>query len=145
MHIDECLEAVLFAAVEEPIDRTLLIDFQVIGIEVVDEVAAYHFTRRTLAAESVSDELEVFFQSFAAIDGFYPLHKAAGNVIIYVNAVFDTREIPNKQGLSAVLLRRKPSFLCPFSVGCRFPCVILNQAVEPTQGKIKRYRNNQNV
>ena len=39
-----------------------------------------------------------------------------GNAVIYVNAIFDTREIPNKQGLSAVLLRRKPSFLCPFSV-----------------------------
>ena len=34
----------------------------------------------------------------------------------YVNAAFDTRENPNKQGLSAVLLLRKPSFLCTFSV-----------------------------
>ena len=40
----------------------------------------------------------------------------AGIAIIYVNTVFDTRKIPNKQGLSAVSLRRKPSFLCPFSV-----------------------------
>jgi len=35
---------------------------------------------------------------------------AAGPPIVYVNAVFDTRKIPNKQGLSAVSLRRKPSF-----------------------------------
>ena len=34
--------------------------------------------------------------------------------IIYANAVFDTREIPNKQGLSAVLLRRRPSFYARF-------------------------------
>jgi len=33
-----------------------------------------------------------------------------GYAIVYVNAVFDTRKIPNKQGLSAVSLRRKPSF-----------------------------------
>ena len=38
------------------------------------------------------------------------LHVGHGTALIYVNAVFDTRKIPNKQGLSAVSLRRKPSF-----------------------------------
>lgn len=38
------------------------------------------------------------------------LQGSSRNTFIYVNAVFDTRENLNKQGLSAVLLRRKPSF-----------------------------------
>ena len=42
--------------------------------------------------------------------------------VIYVNAVFDTRKIPNKQGLSAVLLRRKPSFfMSVFSFSTTLP------------------------
>ena len=46
----------------------------------------------------------------------------AGDAVVYVNAVFDTREIPNKQGLSAVLLRRKPSFFMPvFSFSATLP------------------------
>ena len=93
MHIDQCLEAVLLAAVKEPIDRTLLIDFQVVSIEVIDEVAADHFTRRTLAAERISDEFEVFFQRLAAVDGLYPLHKASGDVIIEVVIVADRDDI----------------------------------------------------
>ena len=45
--------------------------------------------------------------------------------VFYVNAVFDTREIPNKQGLSAVLLRRKPSFfMSVFSFSATLPVQI---------------------
>lgn len=40
VHIDERLEAALFAAVEQPIDGALLIDLQVVGVEVVQEVIA---------------------------------------------------------------------------------------------------------
>ena len=48
VHIDQSLEAVLLAAVEEPVDRTLLIGFQMVGIEVIQEVAADNFAGRTL-------------------------------------------------------------------------------------------------
>lgn len=45
--------------------------------------------------------------------------------VIYVNAVFDTRENLNKQGPSAVLLRRKPSFFMPvFSFSATLPVKI---------------------
>ena len=61
MHIAQRLEAVLLAAVEEPVDRTLLIGFQVVGIEVIQEVAADHLAGRTLAAQRIGNKLEVFF------------------------------------------------------------------------------------
>ena len=57
VHIAQCFETVLFAAVKEPVDRTLLIGFQVVGIEVVQEVAADHLAGRTLAAERVGNKL----------------------------------------------------------------------------------------
>ena len=76
VHIDECLEAVLLAAVEEPVDRTLLIGFQMVGIEVIQEVAADNFAGRTLAAERICDELEVFFQRFLAVDSFCLLYTS---------------------------------------------------------------------
>lgn len=75
------------------------------------------------------------------------LRLSSGDAFIYVNGVFNTRETPNKQGLSAVLLRRKPSFLCLFSVFqrlCPLECepvrtCDLNQSEEKSKGigKIK--------
>ena len=64
VHIDERLEAVLFAAVEEPVDRAFLIDFQVIGIEalITQEIATDNLTRRSAANEDICDKLEFFFQ-----------------------------------------------------------------------------------
>ena len=67
VHIAQCLEAVLLAAVKEPVDWTLLIGFQMVGIEVIQEVAADHLAGRTLAAECIGDKLEVFFQRVITI------------------------------------------------------------------------------
>ena len=59
--------------------------------------------------------------------GYKPIPRrtieiSAAPPIVYVNAVFDTREIPNKQGLSAVLLRRKPSlFMSVFCFSATLP------------------------
>ena len=93
MHIDQRLEAVLLAAVEEPVDRTLLIGFQMVGIEVIQEVAADNFAGHTLAAERICDELEVFFQRFLAVDSFHPLHKPSGDVIVEVVIIADGDDI----------------------------------------------------
>ena len=56
MHIDERLEAVLLAAVEQPVNRAFLINFAMVGVEAVQEVVPYNLTRRTFAAQSVGDE-----------------------------------------------------------------------------------------
>lgn len=49
MHIDERLEAVFLAAVKEPVDGPLLVGLAVVGIEVIEEIAADHVTGRTFA------------------------------------------------------------------------------------------------
>lgn len=56
VHIDERLESVLLAAVEEPIDGPLLVGLAVVGIEVIEEIAADHVPGRTFAAQGVGNE-----------------------------------------------------------------------------------------
>ena len=93
VHIDQSLEAVLLAAIEEPIDRTLLIDFQVVGIEVVQEVAADHLAGRTLAAQRIGNKLEVFFQRIIAVDLADKLHETSGNVIVKILVIADGDDV----------------------------------------------------
>ena len=57
VHIAQRLETVLLTAVKEPVDRALLIGFQMVGVEVIQEVAADHLAGRTLAAERVGNKL----------------------------------------------------------------------------------------
>lgn len=87
------LETVLLTAVKEPVDRALLIGFQVVGVEVVQEVAADHLTGRTLAAERVGNKLEVFFQRIIAVDLADKLHEASGNIIIKILVIADGDDI----------------------------------------------------
>ena len=64
-----------------------------VGIEVIQEVAADNFAGHTLAAERICDELEVFFQRFLAVDSFHPLHKPSGDVIVEVVIIADGDDI----------------------------------------------------
>ena len=93
VHIAQRLETVLLAAVKEPVDRALLIGFQMVGIEVVQEVAADHLTGRTLTAERVGNKLEVFFQRIIAVDLADKLHKTPGNVIVKILIIADGDDI----------------------------------------------------
>ena len=93
VHIAQRLEAVLFAAVKEPVDWALLIGFQVVGIEVIQEVAADHLAGRTLAAERVGNKLEVFFQRIIAIDLADELHETPGNVIVKILVIANGNDI----------------------------------------------------
>ena len=56
MHIDRCLKSILLAAVKKPVDRALLICFQVVGVEIIQEVATDHLARRALTAERIGNK-----------------------------------------------------------------------------------------
>ena len=64
-----------------------------VGIEVIQEVAADHLAGRTLAAERVGNKLEVFFQRIIAIDLADKLHKASGNVIVKILVIADGDDV----------------------------------------------------
>ena len=89
VHIAQRLETVLFAAVKEPVDRTLLIGFQMVSIEVVQEVAADYLAGRPLATECIGDKLEVFFQRVITISLTNKLDKTSGNVIVKILVIAD--------------------------------------------------------
>src|SRR5699024_10631498 len=59
VHIDERLETVLFAAVKQPVNRALLINLAVVGIEIIQEIIADDLSRLTFSTQSISDKLEI--------------------------------------------------------------------------------------
>ena len=64
-----------------------------VGIEVIQEVAADHLAGRTLAAERVGNKLEVFLQRIIAVDLADKLHEASGNVIIKILVIADGDDV----------------------------------------------------
>ena len=56
VHVDQALEAVLLSAVKKPIDRSLLVYFQVIRIKVIDKVTTDDLTGGALSSKSIRDE-----------------------------------------------------------------------------------------
>ena len=100
VHIAQRLETVLLTAVKEPVDWALLIGFQVVSVEVIQEVAADHLAGRTLAAERAGNKFEVFFQRIITIDLTDKLHKTSGNVIVKILVIAD--------GDDVVAVRQKP-------------------------------------
>ena len=60
-----------------------------VGIEVIQEVAADHLAGRTLAAECIGDKLEVFFQRVITISLTNKLDKTSGNVIVKILVIAD--------------------------------------------------------
>ena len=89
VHVDERLEAVLFAAVEEPVNWAFLIGFQVVGVEVIQEVATDYLTGRPLAAEGIGNKFEVIFQCVLAIDLADEVYEAPHDVIIEILIIAD--------------------------------------------------------
>ena len=71
MEIDQRLEAVLLAAVEQPVDGALLVDFAVVGEEVLQEIIADDLPAGIAsAAQGLGDEFQVLLQRVRAVDFF---------------------------------------------------------------------------
>ena len=64
-----------------------------VGVEVIQEVAADHLAGRTLATQRVGNKLEVFFQRIIAVDLADKLHEASGNVIIKILVIADGDDV----------------------------------------------------
>ena len=74
MEVDQRLEAVLLAAVKQPVNRALLVGLTVVFEEILEEAAADDLpAAASLAAQCPGDEVQIFFQRVCAIDGFQPI------------------------------------------------------------------------
>ena len=82
VQVEERLEAVFFAAVEEPVDRALLINFAVVFKEVVQEIIPQRGARRcAFRAQGARDEVQVCFQRFRAEGGADESREARHDVV----------------------------------------------------------------
>ena len=80
----------MLSAVVQPIDWTLLVSLIMILDEIVQEVIADDLTAGVaLVTKGVCDEVKVFLQSVAAIDGTDKLHQATYDVIFKVFLIGD--------------------------------------------------------
>lgn len=87
-----------FAAVEQPIDGALLIDLQVVGVEVVQEVIANDVLWLAAVAEGVGDEVQVLVQRFLAVDHLDEAHKPGDDIVVEVFVVADGDHIVHIDG-----------------------------------------------
>ena len=81
VHVDQALEAVLLAAVEEPVDRSLLVDLQMVRIEIVEEVVSDDLAGRALAAQCVGDIFQILKQG-----GWIPRIRRLNTAILTITA-----------------------------------------------------------
>ena len=108
MEVDQRLEAVLLAAVKQPVNWTLLIGLAVVFEEVLEEVVADDLPAAVaLAAQRLSDEVQIFFQRVCAVDCFQPVAQAGDDVIFQILFVGDGKDI-----------------ICVYWVGKIFPLTI---------------------
>ena len=63
-----------------------------IGVEVVQEIAADHLPRRTLAAESVGDKLQILFQTVLSIRSLDELDKPTDDIVLEVFVIADRED-----------------------------------------------------
>ena len=88
MHVDKALEAVLLARVEQPVNRALLVHLAVVGVEVLQEVAADDVARGlALSAEGVSDEAQVLLERLLAVGGADEADGEPDDVVVEVLVV----------------------------------------------------------
>ena len=82
VHIYKRPEAVLFAAVEHPVDRTFLIHLDVVFDEIVQEVVPNPLTAGVApCSECVSYESQVFFKGICAVNRSDEIHKTDYDIV----------------------------------------------------------------
>ena len=109
MQVDQRLEAVLLAAVEQPVDGALLVGLAVVFEEVPEEVAADDLpTAVPLAAQCPGDEVQIFFQRVLPVGGFQPATQAGDNIVFQILFVGDG------DNTISIRLIRKRSCIFPF-------------------------------
>ena len=108
VQVDQCLEAVLLAAVKQPVDRTLAgtsdrVCLAVILEEVVQEVIADDLPAGTaLIAKGFCDIVEVCFQRIGTEHHFQPCAQARYDIIVQIFFIGDGNNIVGIRNIALV-------------------------------------------
>ena len=99
VEVDQRLEAVLLAAVKQPVDRALLVGLAVVFEEILEEVVSDDLPAAVaLAAQRPGDEVQIFFQRVRAVGGFQPIAQAGDNIVFHVLFISDGQDaVPIRQ------------------------------------------------
>ena len=95
VQVNQCLKAVLLAAVKQPVDRTLAgardrVSLAVILEEIVQEVVTDNLPAgAALIAKGFCDVIQVFFQRICTIHRFQPCTQARNNIIVQIFFISD--------------------------------------------------------
>ena len=83
VHVGDGLEAVLLARIEHPVNRALLVNLEMVGVEVLQEVLADDVAGRlALSSEGVGDEAKVCLKGLLAVCGFQELDGVGDDVVV---------------------------------------------------------------
>ena len=108
VQVNQCLKAILFAAVKQPVDRTLArtsdrVSLAVILEEVVQEVVADDLPAgAALIAEGFCDIVKVFFQRICTVHCFQPCTQARYNIIVQIFFISDRDNIVSIRNIALV-------------------------------------------
>lgn len=93
VEINQRLEAVLLAAVKQPVNRALLVGLAVVFEKILEEVVSDNLAAAVaLAAQRISDKVQIFFQRVRSIGGFQPAAQAGDDVIFQILFVGDRED-----------------------------------------------------
>ena len=104
MHIDQCLKAVFLSGAEQPVDRPFLVGFQMVGVEIAEEIAADHLPGGAFPAQCIGDEAKVLLQRILAVDRADKIDEPADDIILEILIVADGNDVVavgNKGGIFA--------------------------------------------
>ena len=93
MHVNKTLEAILLAAVEQPVDGALLIGLAVVLKEVLQKVGANYLARGALAAERLGNKGQVLLERLLAVRGAHKVDKVTHDVVVKVLVVGNGQHI----------------------------------------------------
>ena len=136
VHINQCLEAVLLAAVKQPVNRTFLVNFTMVCIEIVEEVIANHILRLTFSAQCIGNEFQVFIQYLCTVDCFHKLYEQTDNIILEIFIVTNRDDVILVGGERRILAG------IPFATCVGNPICIERVSTEHTTNSVGNKRAN---
>ena len=108
VQINQCLEAVLLAAVKQPVDRALTRTSDRVGLamileEIVQEVVADNLPAgATLIAKGFCDVIKVCFQRISTVHHLQPVAQARYDIIVQIFFISDRDNIVGIRNITLV-------------------------------------------
>ena len=95
VHVNQSAE-VLLGALEQPVDGTLLVELDVVGVEILEEIFANglaNFAGQVVGIKGVFQKREILFVVLSAKGDFEKLFEASGDIVFEPIAIDDGNNV----------------------------------------------------